>query len=151
MVFTGGMLSAHVALILANMTTVEQMGAQRMRHREQRVLARLHKWYEFRARRETVAQWDGEWGRIGKEGHMWWLGSARKNWEAVMGDSVWMWFREYLFLAWILTVSRVGHELTSVAVPVGQSPDDGLSYTPNLRFDEEGRWRPRSEWPKELQ
>ena len=97
MLFTGAMLQAHVILVLSNMTTVEQMGAQRMRHREQRVLARLHKWYEFRARRETVAQWDGEWGRIGKEGHMWWLGSARKNWEAVMGDSVWMWFREYLF------------------------------------------------------
>ena len=41
--------------------------------------------------------------------------------------------------------------LCGVAVPVGQSPDDGLSYTPNPRFDEEGRWRPRSEWPKELQ
>lgn len=88
------MLNAHAMLIMANMTTVEQMGTHRMRNREQRVLSRLHKWWEFRARRETVAQWDNEWGRIGKEGHMWWLGSARKNWEAVMGDRVWMWFRE---------------------------------------------------------
>ena len=48
-----------------------------------------------RARRATVKQWDAEWGRIGKEGHMWWLGSARKNWEVTMGDKVWMWFCEY--------------------------------------------------------
>ena len=45
----------------------------------------------------TKKEWDAHWGRIGKEGNMWWLGSARKNWEAVMGDSVWMWFREYSF------------------------------------------------------
>ncbi len=88
------MLNAHFMLITSNMTTVEQMGAQRMRSREQRVLSRLHKWWEFRARRETREQWDGEWGRIGKEGHMWWLGGARQNWEAVMGDRVWMWFCE---------------------------------------------------------
>ncbi len=41
-----------------------------------------------------MKQWDAEWGRIGKEGHMWWLGSARKNWEATMGDKAWMWFCE---------------------------------------------------------
>ncbi|KAI1790547.1 zf-DHHC-domain-containing protein [Ganoderma leucocontextum] len=126
--FTIAMLNAHIVLITANMTTVEQMGAHRMRNREKRVMTRLHKWWEFRTRRETLAQWDGEWGRIGKEGNMWWLGGARQNWEAVMGDRVWMWF-----------------------LPVGQSPDDGLSYAVNPRFDEEGRWRPRSEWPKELQ
>ena len=47
--------------------------------------------------------------------------------------------------------SRVGHELTSVAVPVVQSPDDGLSYAVNPRFDSDGRWLPRREWPAELQ
>ncbi len=98
---------------------------RRMREREKRVLGRLHAWWQFRyvstilssgsssilhcvfrlyanvharRRRETVKQWDAEWGRIGKEGHMWWLGSARKNWEATMGDKAWMWFCESSFL-----------------------------------------------------
>ena len=35
-------------------------------------------------------------------------------------------------------------------VPIGHSPDDGLSYNPNPRFDAEGRWLPRKEWPAEL-
>ena len=40
-------------------------------------------------------QWDSEWGDIDTEGNIWWLGSARKNWEAVMGEHVWEWFCEF--------------------------------------------------------
>ncbi|TFK92154.1 zf-DHHC-domain-containing protein [Polyporus arcularius HHB13444] len=127
LVFTTALLVTHVVLICSNMSTVEELGVRRMREREKRVLGRLHAWWQFRRRRETVKQWDAEWGRIGKEGHMWWLGSARKNWEATMGDKAWMWF-----------------------LPIGKSPDDGLSYVVNPRFDAEGRWLPRNEWPAEL-
>ena len=101
------MLQAHVILVTSNMTTIEQMNTQRMRRREQRVLGRLHKWWEFRARRETVERWDGEWGRVGKEGHLWWLGSARRNWEAVMGDRVWMWFCECPFCVCLFSWARL--------------------------------------------
>ncbi|TBU30974.1 zf-DHHC-domain-containing protein [Dichomitus squalens] len=127
-IFTTALLVTHVILIADNMSTVEHMGVRRMQEREKRVLGRLHARWQLAARRETRRQWDEEWGRIGKEGHLWWLGSRRRNWEAVMGDRVWMWF-----------------------LPVGQSPDDGLSYVVNPRFDVEGRWRPRREWPRELQ
>lgn len=79
-----------------NWTTVESMGASRMHEREKAVLGRLHSWYQFSAKKQTKKQWDDEWGRIGFEGNLWWLGSARKNWEAVMGDKVYQWFREYI-------------------------------------------------------
>ncbi|KAI8990374.1 DHHC palmitoyltransferase-domain-containing protein [Trametes punicea] len=126
--FTGALLWTHVDMIIHGQSTVESLGVRRMRERETRVLKRLHPWWDFRAKRQTRQQWDAEWGRIGKEGHPWWLGCARRNWEATMGPRAWMWF-----------------------LPIGKSPDDGLSYELNPRFDSEGRWRPRKEWPKELQ
>ena len=58
-----------------------------------------------------MKQWDAEWGRIGKEGHMWWLGSARKNWEATMGDRVWMWFGE-CFSPSLVTLLRASFSQT---------------------------------------
>jgi len=36
------------------------------------------------------------------------------------------------------------------SVPVGRSGGDGLSYPVNPRFDAEGRWRRREEWPEHL-
>ncbi|EIW56472.1 zf-DHHC-domain-containing protein [Trametes versicolor FP-101664 SS1] len=127
-IFVFALFVAHVDLICAGQSTVETLDARRIREREDRVLKRLHAWSDFRGKRATRRQWDAEWGRVGKEGSPWWLGSARRNWEATMGARVWEWF-----------------------LPIGKSPDDGLSYTLNPRFDAEGRWRPRREWPKELQ
>ncbi|KAI0742878.1 zf-DHHC-domain-containing protein [Daedaleopsis nitida] len=126
-IFVGALLMSHIFLISNNMTTVEHFGVQRMEEREKRVLARLHSWWQFGAKMATKREWDEEWGRIRKEGYMWWNESSRKNWEATMGDKAWMWF-----------------------VPIGHSPDDGLSYVVNPRFDKEGRWLPRREWPAEL-
>lgn len=36
-------------------------------------------------------------------------------------------------------------------VPIGKSEGDGLTFPVNPRFGPDGRWRPRREWPKELQ
>ncbi|KAI0354250.1 zf-DHHC-domain-containing protein [Trametes cingulata] len=127
-IFTVALLATHVDLICSGQSTVESLSVRRMREREDRVLKRLHAWWDVKSRRKTRKEWDEEWGRVGKEGHPWWLGSARRNWEATMGDRVWMWF-----------------------LPIGKSPDDGLNYQLNPRFDSEGRWRPRREWPRELQ
>lgn len=35
-------------------------------------------------------------------------------------------------------------------VPVGRGLSDGLTFPVNPRFDEEGRWRSRADWPEEL-
>ncbi|KAH9922222.1 DHHC palmitoyltransferase-domain-containing protein [Fomitopsis serialis] len=126
--FTVSLLLSQARLIMLNTTTVESLRGQSVRDREKRVLARMHPWYALGAKRRTRQQWDQEWGRIDYEGNLWWLGSHRANWESVMGTHVWQWF-----------------------LPIGRSPDDGLSYTPNPRHDPEGRWRPRREWPAELQ
>ncbi|KAI0772411.1 zf-DHHC-domain-containing protein [Trametes elegans] len=125
--FTSALYGSHIQLICNGQSTVESLNAHRMREREERVLSRLHSWWDFRGKRRTRKQWDAEWGRVGKEGHPWWLGGTRANWAATMGASVWMWF-----------------------LPIGKSPDDGLNYALNPRFDREGRWLPRREWPEEL-
>ncbi|KAF9239447.1 zf-DHHC-domain-containing protein [Melanogaster broomeanus] len=105
-------LSTQLHLTLLNQTTVESLHSRSMRDREQDALSDTHRWYEIGAKRRTRKQWDNEWGEIGKEGNLWWLGSRRVNWEAVMGRNT--------------------------------SPT-------NPRFDAEGRWRRRQEWPAELQ
>jgi len=81
----------------------------------------------LRARRSLQQQWDWEWGRLEIEGNLWWAGSARNNWEQVMGNNWW---------GWIL--------------PIGKSPGDGMTFPRNPRFDQEGRWRRRRDWPEEL-
>ncbi|CCM00700.1 uncharacterized protein FIBRA_02740 [Fibroporia radiculosa] len=125
--FTSALLGSHVDLIMHNQTTVESLGMRRMKEREKVVLARLHAWYELAAKGRTKRHWDSEWGKIGSEGNLWWLGSYRQNWESVMGTHIWEWF-----------------------LPIGRSPSDGLTFPTNPRFDAEGRWQPRNKWPPEL-
>lgn len=60
--------------------------------------APAHRALRGSAKRRTRKQWDEEWGRIGCEGNLWWLGSYRANWEAVMGHHVWGWFRAWCFI-----------------------------------------------------
>jgi hypothetical protein len=48
----------------------------------------------FRAKWRTRRAWDAEYGRIGREANMWWLGTVRANWEQVFGPRTWTWFRE---------------------------------------------------------
>ncbi|KAI0092352.1 DHHC palmitoyltransferase-domain-containing protein [Irpex rosettiformis] len=126
--FTLALLMTHIFLIVFNQSTVEQMRASDMKERENAKLSRMYAWYQFGAKRRTQKQWDDEWGRINEEGNLWWLGSIRENWISVMGTSKWGWF-----------------------LPVGHSLTDGLHWVPNPRHDEEGRWRPRHEWPAALQ
>ncbi|KAI6148075.1 DHHC palmitoyltransferase-domain-containing protein [Pisolithus tinctorius] len=125
--FVTGLFMTQVHLTLNNQTTVESMYAKSMREREQAALAHEFQWWQFGAKRRTRRRWDQEWGRIGKEGNIWWLGNHRANWEAVMSKNVWWWF-----------------------LPVGHCLDDGANYPVNPRFDAQGRWSRREEWPDEL-
>lgn len=50
-----------------------------------------------RERKATQQRWDEEWGRIGREGNLWYLGSYRANWEMVMGKSKLGWIRTCSF------------------------------------------------------
>lgn len=81
------------------------------------------------------------------EGNIWWLGSKRANWEAVMGKSVWWWFCECLGLAMWSNNSSILPPL----VPIGHSEGDGLTFPVNPRFSEDGVWMPKRDWPLELQ
>lgn len=107
--FTSVLLSTHVTLILFNSTTVEHLSVERMQERERAILSRMFGTFQFRCalnnslfkanadvmnNSEKMTQrrkWDKEWGRIGMEGNIWWLGSMRLNWEARMGPNVWYW------------------------------------------------------------
>ncbi|ORY92807.1 DHHC palmitoyltransferase-domain-containing protein [Leucosporidium creatinivorum] len=127
--FTGSLFTAHTRLMLLNMTTIEEIGMNRIKSRERSALNRVHGFWGWRAKRQTVAEWNQQWGRLGREGNLWWLGSKRANWEMVMGQRKLGWF---------------------VPIPASPTPDDGLSYVPNPRFSKEGYWRERKEWPVEL-
>ncbi|GAA5911002.1 hypothetical protein JCM6882_006745 [Rhodosporidiobolus microsporus] len=127
--FTGGLFAAHTRLILRNMTTIEEISMNRMKQRERGSLNSAYGFWAFREKRAVQAAWDRKWGRHGKEGNLWWLGSKRANWEAAMGKDKLPWF---------------------FPIPASPNPDDGLHYPPNPRFSKEGFWRPRREWPKEL-
>jgi len=125
--FTLTMFGTHTRLILLNMTTVEQMRVQDMKEHESAVLADAYPMCAFTEKRRARARWDEEWGRPAIEGNIWWLGSRRKNWESVMGQSIWSWF-----------------------FPIGKADSDGLDYSVNPRFDKQGRLRRRVEWPPHL-
>ncbi|KAJ7092426.1 DHHC palmitoyltransferase-domain-containing protein [Mycena belliarum] len=126
--FTLSLGAAHTRLILRSQTTVESLGVQRMKERESAALAAAGMGcFDVGAKRRARIAYDKEWGVPEKEGNIWWAGSARAGWEDVMGRSVWGWI-----------------------FPIGAPLGDGLHYRPNPRFDADGRWRRRSEWPEAL-
>jgi len=127
LLFTALLVVSHTHMILKGQTTVESMQVRSMREREERTLARGFSSWEFAAKKRKQREWDEEWGRPSKEGYIWWKGSAYEEWVDVMGRNR---------LGWIL--------------PIGRSGRDGLDYPVNPRFDSEGRWRRRAEWPLEL-
>ncbi|KAF9463502.1 DHHC palmitoyltransferase-domain-containing protein [Collybia nuda] len=125
--FTAPLLLSHIHLILKGQTTVESMKARVQKNREEQALADVFRFWQIREKRRTKQLWNEEWGSIEKDGNIWWLGSSKKGWLDVMGNSRWGWF-----------------------LPIGRSLSDGLTYPVNPRFDEQGRWRRRVEWPLEL-
>ncbi|SGY50503.1 BQ5605_C001g00891 [Microbotryum silenes-dioicae] len=128
--FVSSLLIMHTQLILLNLTTIEQMGLERIKSMENRRLTRQFGTFGFKGMRKVRKEWDREWGRLGKEGNLWWLGSRDKNWKMVMGKGRWGWF---------------------LPIPATPKMDDGLSYVPNPRFSKEGIWMKRDQWPQELQ
>ncbi|KAJ7750903.1 DHHC palmitoyltransferase-domain-containing protein [Mycena metata] len=126
--FTSSLGIAHTRMVLLSQTTVENLGVQRMREHERAGLeaAGVACW-DVGAKRRALEAYDEEWGSPNTEGNVWWAGSARAGWEDVMGKNV---------VGWVL--------------PIGAPLGDGLHYQPNPRFDADGRWRRRSEWPAGL-
>jgi len=126
-IFTVVMTLTHVVLIGTNQTTVEHVVARDVNDRENDVLDEMHSFWARRARRRTREAWDTEYGRIGREGNMWWLGSMGANWEQVFGPRTWTWF-----------------------LPIGSTRDKGLEFPRNPRFGADGVLLPRKQWPPEL-
>ncbi|QRV75536.1 DHHC palmitoyltransferase [Ceratobasidium sp. AG-Ba] len=125
--FTASLAVSHARLLCLNATTVEALSWRRTREKDTANLGMMFSFWQCGQRYQQRKRWDKEWGRIEREGNLWWLESSRANWEQFMGRSVWEWF-----------------------LPIGKSPNDGLYYPVNPRHDADGRWRPRSEWPEEL-
>ncbi|KAF7290273.1 Palmitoyltransferase [Mycena indigotica] len=128
LLFTASLFFAHVRMILLTQTTVEGLVVRTLKDRESAQLASEgHPWWDVRGKRATLRTYDAEWGAPDTEGNLWWPGSYRAAWEDVMGAG---------WLGWIL--------------PIGRAGSDGRAYAPNPRFDRDGRWRRRAEWPEEL-
>ncbi|TFK99973.1 DHHC palmitoyltransferase-domain-containing protein [Pterulicium gracile] len=122
-IFTFSLYYTHCRLTMLNQTTVESLAFRDMREKEQMTDGCL---FWDRSQKHLSNE---EWGRIGREGNIWWKdGGWRPNFEETMGTSVIGWF-----------------------LPIGRpDPRIGLEYTPNRRFDLEGRWMQRKQWPTDL-
>ena len=92
--FTFALTTTHTYYILHGQTTVESMQISMMKQREHDQLASAFKWWECSAKTHTVKDWDREWGHLTTEGNIWWLGSSKREWEAVMGKNPLGWIRK---------------------------------------------------------
>jgi palmitoyltransferase len=84
---------------------------------------------------------------------MWWLGTVRANWEQVFGPRTWTWFRESFphTLPLSLTLCVASYLMMNcLLVPIGSTKDKGLDYPRNPRFNADGQWLPRRQWPSSL-
>jgi palmitoyltransferase len=125
--FTSALCFSHVRLATRNLSTVESLDVHDQQSIERAGIARMYPWWALTQKGAAKRRLDAEWGRIGKEGTLWWRGSRRDNFESVMGPRG---------IRWVL--------------PLGGPVDMGLEYPVNPRFDADGRWLRRSEWPAEL-
>ena len=46
------------------------------------------------AKERKLQEWDKEWGRLSKEGNIWWKGDRHAEWVDVMGESWLGWICE---------------------------------------------------------
>ncbi|KAH7333750.1 DHHC palmitoyltransferase-domain-containing protein [Rhizoctonia solani] len=76
--FTASLIAGHTRLLILNATTVESLGFSRVHEKDKANF--------------EIASAFGKWGRIEREGNLWWLENGRTNWEQVMGHKVWEWF-----------------------------------------------------------
>lgn len=136
-IFTVALFTSHLRLLCLSQTTVEQLHHQSIKEREDHMLADVFALYQIPNKQRVKREWDKEWGRIGKEGNVWWLGSALKGWEETMGSRRRSVENPYGWLSWVF--------------PLGLNKKEvGLHYEINPRFDADGRWKRRSEWPENL-
>ncbi|KAK7447090.1 hypothetical protein VKT23_014304 [Stygiomarasmius scandens] len=166
-IFTAALLISHLHLLSLSQTTVESIQYRTLTEREDRKLAEVFGFCALRRKQRVKRAWDEEWGRIGKEGNLWWVGGGWKGLEETMGSlrrtkgNPWGW------VAWVLPVDVYmgregrGEEKREVVEGNGNQNRNGgkgvkekdmvgLCYEPNPRFDEQGVWRPRRDWPEQL-
>ncbi|KAL0057793.1 hypothetical protein AAF712_015551 [Marasmius tenuissimus] len=137
-IFTVALMISHTHLLCISQTTVESMMQRTMQEREDAALARVFPLWDVSSKTKVRKEWDKEWGRIGREGNIWWLGNARKGWEDTMGSASRSAENPWGWVAWVLPLK------------LRKPKEWGLDYEVNPRFDKVGRWRRRDEWPEEL-
>lgn len=127
--FTSTLLISHVWLVCNGQSTVENLEVKGLKERVKYGTFAVNQDKGCLAipDKKALHAFEKEWGSPDREGYIWWMGSRRKAWEDIMGDN---------WVGWFL--------------PVGRPLGDGLSYPVNPRFDAQGRWRRKSDWPEEL-
>jgi palmitoyltransferase len=159
------MLMSHIVLISTNQTTVEHVAARAMKDRESETLNTMHSFWgcmcvlslflNYRgAKIIACAERNAARGRHGMPS------GAASGARATCGGSV-TYARtgsKYLdpgrgrgSVRLSFSMSPVLPLTRSHTVPIGSTKDLGLAYPRNPRFDDDGRWMPRKEWPTELQ
>lgn len=128
-IFVGALFGNHIWLSCDNLTTFDHIFEIRTtRARDQSVLSQHYKPLQLKERSKCRQHWYYEWGNPRTTGNLWWLDSKYRNLKYRMGSYPVYWF-----------------------IPFAKPNRDRFVMEYNPRFDENGRARPRSQWPPHLQ
>ncbi|KAF5381486.1 hypothetical protein D9757_008130 [Collybiopsis confluens] len=138
-IFTITLFLSHARLLTLSQTTVEHLQTSSIKEHEDFILSEIFSCWEIPNKQRVRREWDKEWGRVGREGNVWWAGSPLRGWEDTMGSAERTRENPWGWASWVF--------------PLGlrkRKEEVGLEYRINPRCDGQGRWRKRSEWPEEL-
>lgn len=176
--FTTALIITHTYLFIVNLSTIEHMGYERQKTREDILIDRWvvdsaeHEgrpkpdWFaQIRARNAMKAKWAEQWGKPKTEANLFWLDGVHKP--MIVGkESELKSITQHTArnsddptkpLSWWNAVGpnwreAMGDNVLGWFLPIGRSRNaSGLVYEANWRFGPQGEWTFRREWPKRLQ
>lgn len=176
--FTTALIVTHTYLFIVNLSTIEHMGYERQKTREDILIDRWvvdlaqHEgrpkpdWFaQIRQRKALKKKWAVIWGKPKTEANLFWLDGVRKpmivgkkselpeNQQSTFQDEE----KSIKPMSWWNAVGpnwrqAMGDNIFGWFLPIGRSRNaNGLAYEANWRFGPQGEWTLRNEWPKRLQ
>ncbi|PWN45455.1 hypothetical protein IE81DRAFT_339389 [Ceraceosorus guamensis] len=158
--FTGSLFATHTYMYTINSTTLEHMAFERHKATEAALLDAYFsdrgqggKGLHLKEKHEIRKEWDSLWGRVKKEGNLWWLdGASHANQSDANGaekNQTSSTAGREASPAWTNFKQVIGDEWYGWLLPIGKSPSDGRAFPQNPRHSALGVWRPRRLWPND--
>jgi palmitoyltransferase len=177
--FTTALIVTHTYMFIVNLSTIEHMGYERQKTREDILIDRWvvdsarHEgrpkpdWFaQIRSRNAMKAKWAEQWGKPKTEANLFWLDGVHKPMivgkESELKDLTQTTIQTtdqaiIKPLAWWNAIGpnwrqAMGDNVLGWFLPIGRSRNaNGLAFEANWRFGRQGEWTFRKEWPKRLE